>query len=549
VTLRGAKAGLSRLGQLPGLTLALALSLSGTSTGCGGSDGDTLPSGYHAVAASNLTVMPRTTVGDPTDPTAQVRAFNGIDGAPGAIHPELGDLIGAYWNRPPGSTERDGSHVEIVRVGPDVVCAAALDGIFPAFGNDTLNPMAYDLEGLVERLESVLDTQSAALWWQASVIVDRPCGDQPLDASSLQRWASIAAGAVGRLTAPTNEARVPLKYAEFLDAPVAALGFEADDLDAVFAAFETFARGVRALAVPVDRPPVAIVGLGFEVTSLASLADDAAEVAPVRDFITFIASNDVPIDVLSIRTRTEHPYEVRTIAAQVRALLDGAGLTEVALAITGLRPASRPEFADEDLINAHLGAFEAAARIYLQDVDILTVLSGRGPVGFRDGAAHTDATLESLAANGLVLGSDFFTETGDPRPAYMTRFPFRQIDGDTRLVVAAGADQEGMAILASRPDGNTRILDVLIVNANVHTGSASMTWSLTVPGLVPPQVRRVDFRLSILDHRNTTLGSFFFSELGTIEPHPQTGDVRLSRVLPIPGVHYLQLEIPAPSAP
>jgi hypothetical protein len=56
----------------------------------------------------------------------------------------------------------------------------------------------------------------------------------------------------------------------------------------------------------------------------------------------------------------------------------------------------------------------------------------------------------------------------------------------------------------------------------------------------------VRYRLAELDQSNAGVPSFFFSDLGTLETGAGTGDIHLRRTLPVPGVHFIEIDQPLP---
>ena len=92
-------------------------------------DAITLPVGYSALRSAEIVVDPLEATPAPAD---LVRPLNGIDGAPLAMHPEMGDLRLPYWQRPAGADEPDGAHVELIQVGPDQECGLSLSTMFAA---------------------------------------------------------------------------------------------------------------------------------------------------------------------------------------------------------------------------------------------------------------------------------------------------------------------------------------------------------------------------------------------------------------------------------
>ena len=96
--------------------------------------------------------------------------------------------------------------------------------------------------------------------------------------------------------------------------------------------------------------------------------------------------------------------------------------------------------------------------------------------------------------------------------------------------------------MSSTLDGGT--LSVLIAQPASATGVGRVTYTLTIPGFTLPSYPSVDFRLSEIDQGNDGVQSFFFSDIGTLTVDPTSGDVRITRTLPVPGVHFIELDQP-----
>ena len=524
--------------------------------GCVGDPYVTLPASRNTLKARTIVIDPYAPV---APPFATVRPLSGLEGAPLALHPELPDLRVPYGRRAAGApaSELDGAHVERVSVGGAPLCALTLDGLFPRPDAAHGAPASYAFAALDAHIESVLALGSARPSWRPERAA--PAGPCPRNAAldAPATLAAVVANTALHLTAGTSwDPDGHTWPVDLVELPLALVTAAApddtdaapplDSLDAAFAAWVALARAVRARLPSTYDPRVALGGPDLTATDddLPALAPDAPAPAPLAAFIAYCAAQSCPLDTLIYRTVTARAFGVRRITTALRARLDAAGLTATGLYLAGLLPALSPPWPDApDLVAARLGAFETAARLFLQDTSVTTVVSGRGPFSFADGSPHTDTPLDDLGA--LLIPSAYFDLDGRPNPAFMARFPLRQIALQPRVTVLSGPDEADMAVLASRPDAALGALRVIIANADLHSGAGSLTWELRVPAFVPPAVRRVAFRLAVIDQKNHGLPSFFFSELGELTPDPRTGDVVLSRELPIPGVHYLELERPS----
>ena len=98
--------------------------------------------------------------------------------------------------------------------------------------------------------------------------------------------------------------------------------------------------------------------------------------------------------------------------------------------------------------------------------------------------------------------------------------------------------------MASHPAGNRKTLHVVIANANIGGGNATVTYDLTLKAFVPPAVRQVDYRLASMDHGSSGLDTFTFHDVGRVDTDPISGDVRLVRDMAVPSVHYVVFEKP-----
>jgi len=282
-----------------------------------------------------------------------------------------------------------------------------------------------------------------------------------------------------------------------------------------------------AIVRAVEHAPVELVEVQSDVVAhviretapdimLARGGFTLGSIAEARTIIDQLPALE-PLDVLTFAVVAEDPEVVAEVARTLRSALDAAGMGHVALGLTRFAPTAPATLETPALVSAHRGAWEMAARIALQDVaDVAFAISDRG-----------------------TPPSVYFDADGKPTPAFMARFPLRQMDGDTRV---PADDARDLRVLAT-VDG--RVLKVLVAAWDVDAGVGSLTYELHVPAFVPPVVGSVELRLAVLDAKNHTTTSFFFSDLATLVTDPKNGDVRITRTIPVPGVHYLEVERPA----
>lgn len=397
-----------------------------------------------------------------------VKPLSGLEGSPLSGEGEAAlDVTEAWWNRPNGSERPDGAHVDAVRVAPDPAdtgCALTLGALFPSPANAGDD----DLEAFADAVDAARAVNPQNVVWHASF------GGGACDVSasaSAEVWGAAIIRAV--------------EYA-----PVEAVEVASDAV---------------ATAIRQARPSLPLMRGGFVLGSVGDAEDVASQIAELA-----------PLDVLTFEVEAQDPEVVADVARTLALALDDAGLGDVQLGLTRFAPTTPLTLTNASLISAHVGAWEMAARVALQDVPNLAfAISGRGtPPGL------------------------YFDATGRPTPAFMARFPLRQIEGDGRVPTTDARDLRVLAAL----DG--RVLKVLVVAWDVDAGIGALDYALSVPAFVPPVVGEVDLRVAELDAKNRATTSFFFSDLARLATNPANGDVIIERTIPVPGVHYLELERP-----
>lgn len=549
-------------------------------SGCG-DEGVTAPTHYNSGRYRRVEILPNENV---QGAGSTVKPLNGMHGSPVSVVPGDESLRLKYWGRIAGSPEKDGAHVSMVRLGTDVDCAISLESVFPDQKADLDDPNNYEFEALDAHVASVVGTydpttnsfsnglNTARLLWQAGLNIGPSNGCQS-DAWGHQQgsafstvgdyplWADVAFNTlqhlrgVGKWSATGAPNKV--SYVEFMDDPIGRFpggytdNWLAPNWTRLFDTYELFAKKIKeAWPDQPDEagkalPRVHVGGISFSFSDVSALQNASNKHGLIR-FIDYCKAKDAPLDFISFKTKTAHAYQALQIATAIRTYLDQSGYGHVELIATSVVPdygapslTDIPALAFEDIRSAHLGAFQTAARIYFQDVPVQWMIGGRGPRVFSD--LNTYESLGSFAS--LVVESDFFSNTQGTaiaKPAYLAMFPFRQVKGHQRVRVADGSDTESMTILASRDPNNDKVLHVVVANANVGGGMASINYDLLLQQFAPPQVVEIDYKLAILDRNSHGVGSFHFSETGTLQTGLHSGSLRFVHEMAVPSVHYIQ---------
>ncbi len=565
------------------LLVALITLLSAGLIGACDEEGVELPKkSLNTLKFRKFTVNASKTIED--EDIVKVRALNGMHGATVPVVLGDADLRLKYWGRTVGSKEEDGAHVNIVRVGADTSCDISLERIFPSGdSNDSGFPDKYDFEALDEHLASIKDLNTAKLLWQP---VFNPGGTCQADSSGLQKgvpltaagsadlWATVVVNTLrhlreGEKTAsnPTawdpNGVKLPVDYVEFLDDPISRLGYSEANVEVLFVNYLIFANKVKVQfpdSTDDGSPEIHVGGLSFTLTSpeeLDFVSDDSKH--PILKFIDFAADQvqPAPLDFLTWRAKTEHPWQIAAIATKLRAYLDSKGKDDVKLICTAMdydrtnaELAARGILSDDMLASSYLGAFQAAARIYMQDVPVDFAIAGRGPRVYSDLSSHVGDDPSAIAE--LIVPSDYFEGDGTTLPAFMALFPFRQVTGHQRYPIIEGPDTEGFTVMASRSKESDRTLHVIVSNANVLSGdtglNADITYQLDISGWVQPNVQSVEYKFAVLDRDSIGIDSFHFSETGIVETlqGAAAGTVSFLHQIAVPSIHYIQFVKPDP---
>ena len=533
--------------------------------------------------SGRLTVKPAQKVPAPRD---RVAGLNGLNGSPLPV--VAGDPGLDYWYR----DGNDGAHVSMVRIGADSDCALSLESIFPDPAADVEDPQSYEFAALDKHVAAIKALNTAEVVWQVAYspgmhgqCLTLPDGEQrgaPLvDAAAGDTFQNVVVHTLRHLNNgpkdwdPAGHA-FGVRFVEFMGDPIRNLGYTPDNVDTIFPRYRGFAGAIKAWWKDKadGTPTIYVGGMSFyfsEPAELAQKTEGAGDWPVVFRLIDYCAQMGVALDFVSFRTRTATPYAVAEIASEI-----GTHITERAaqypalaktqLMVTGIDVA----WDDPDVVNsgvlydphlksAFLGAFQAAARIYLQelwnthevganvpiDVRVSWGLAGRGP-------RVNPELIAGGAAGATPIPSAYFGPGPDgggeweASPAFMTFFPFRQVAGHQR-VNALGGNKAGLAIMASHAQTSDNVLHVIIANADVRCpveasecSNAWVTYELELTDFVPATFESVDHKHAVIDRQSYGVDSFFFSDAGSVETKEGTGTVLLSLKMGVPSVHYFQ---------
>lgn len=580
-----------------GLSLSLVVAWAGGFPACT-EDGVNLPANYNTLKFRDIAIDSNKSLD--LEGIGLVRAMNGIHGSTVPVVPgDNGDALRVlYWGRTAGSEDHDGAHVTLVRLGTGTSCDVSLEGIYPSKSLPVDDPASYEFDALVEHGEAIQDLNTAEIFWQAALRPDEGGGCATDDDGWQHRMPLTTQAAATQLAKVSfNTLRHlrsdgvsggfgadsvklgKLRFAEFLDDPVARMNYETStDYGLLFEAYKTFANLVKAEwpgTAKDERPIVAVGGLSFTFYSPDELNYDTIGSAhPLLRFIDFCSTYGIPLDFVSFKTRTVHPYQARQIAEKIQVFLDPR-FPQAELIVAGMdvdmsqvEAANHVMLTDPLLESAYLGAFQSAIRIYLQDLRVTHAVAGRGPRVVKDLGPHVGETLEDVIGQVVPstyflyrAGADAYTlglfdlldqdlEPGEaaesiaPAPAFTAFYPFRQVRGHQRVQVSLGQDSQGMAVLASHDKSSGNVLHVIVANANVLSGNANLTYDLRLEDFVPKTVSQVEYKFAVIDQGSVGYNSFHFSATGVAETTEGSGTVSFVREMAIPSVHYIQFVKP-----
>jgi hypothetical protein len=528
---------------------------------CG--EGTLLPEGFNTGRYRSISVSTTRLEA----PLNVVIPLNGLVGSPKPVVPNHADLSPAY-----GFTST-GGHIGLIRVGTDVSCDLSLESVFQGeTQQDVENPAKYAFSALDAHIDAVRALTHPQIVWQAAFSPLGTCDgvdgrQKGLSITTLDQGlqaAQVARNVLRHLRSGNgwdpNGRTWLIHYAEFMADPVTRMSYPTDTSDPVwdqlFHAYAEFAKYLRSeFGDGHFGGTTKVGGMSFEFA--CKTQDECSQIVhthPVKAFLEYVATWAVPLDFLSFQVKAAYPYDAALVAHELRDALNDADaatrapdatpalagtqlmLTQVAIDKEVVAANGFEQVFDDPLLGAaYYGAFAMSTSLFMQDVPVELGMVGRGP----SVQSHLGATTADT-----IVSSELFRSDGTALPSLVALFPYRQIKGHDRVtVLTGGPDQEGLAVIAALKDSD-RTLMVIISNANVPSGKASITYDLYVEGFVPATVHELDYKLAMLDRQSVGTGSFQFNDVGRISTDAKQGTLRFVHDMAIPGVHYLELRKP-----
>ncbi len=523
------------------LTLTLLL------TGCVSEPAVTLPSGTFTASSGEIVIN---TAEPLSAPVGLMRGGIAVDGTATGLHPDFPDLRDALWWHSDATDEPDGAHVRLVRVSPDDVCRFSLSRVISKDASID-DPTSWDRALFDQHVRDVVALNSAGVHLHVGFGPVANCGraDQPDPTETPDAWAQAAVAFIDYAIAPTDAESpglaAPVVAVELLGDPRDEFGVAETELMPAFELYATIAQAV-AERWPVEgddaaRRALAIVSPSFQVNGLDDyLRTEGDTPHPVRQFLDFVESRNVPLDRLAVKLQSEGPEAAADLMGRIRRRLDDAGLGNVGLVVTGVEVTPIPlEIlgANVRVQQAYRGAQEMSTRLLMQDVPVSAVFSSPTQDHFSDGLNHGGEALSAL--DDLRVRTPYFDETGVATPAFTASLPLRQVHEHPRVEIVGGAARRRVVVNATQdPDRSDR----------THVIVSSLGTSGDVPYVLRLTGRndsgQVAYLRAVLDATSVGNTSFVFTDIGELSPDAESGDVIIARNLQAPAVHYFVFESP-----
>ncbi|WP_084579441.1 GH39 family glycosyl hydrolase [Sphingomonas azotifigens] len=360
--------------------------------------------------------------------TGDMRKLHGTSGIPGPAAGTDGvpDILNVW----------KAAHVTLVRSYDWVSRLDTVDNprsLFPDWSADPSDPANYNFDATDSWVRQVRSIGADILFTIASEI---PSNKQPIE--DLAKYEQVVENIVRHYVCGWgNGFTGAVTHWEFGDQPDFGTLHFSGIPDQFYEMYAAAARAVKR----VD------AGLKFGGPCVAFPLNEG----PFREgFLGFIKDKSLPLDFLSwmwYADNSRDPLDFRTIAADVRAILDKHGFGDTQLLLSYWSMTGIPTAKFEDSENA---AFIAAAAVYLQDSAVDQAIFFRADTGtdfhynFRDPAGIFEADGSENARTSA------FRLVGQTLAA-------------TERLPSTGGDENGFAVLAGRT-ANGDVIRVLIAN-------------------------------------------------------------------------------------
>lgn len=373
------------------------------------------------------------------------------------------------------------------------------ESLFPRWAADPTDPASYNFAALDAWIAA---TRQAGARPVFTFMTDVPHNKLP--AADVAKYGQVVEHIVRHLVEGWGGG-VPgaVEVFEFGDQPdFGRLHFDGEP-DQFYAMYEAFARAVER----VD-PDLKIGGPG--------LAFPLNEGSPYReDFLAMVREQGLPLDFFSylwFSDASGDPMDMAVVSTRMREILDRHGFADTELYLiswnfTGI-PTAR--FTPEQA-----AAFQAAAMIYGQDAPVDRPFIFRGDTGADPHYEMTDpASIFASATAPGARGSSFI-------------YAGQTMSG--QRIAASGGDRSGLAVTASRDDGEG-VVRVLIANYAASEAHLALRQSDEFTFTVPIGPSRTEMRFQQPPQRADLRSQGFDSYSLTLNGLPWSGtDLRVDR--------------------
>ena len=270
------------------------------------------------------------------------RHMAGMQGSPAPLITGDADLTEAYKENLFG----------VVRVGQDVFCNYSLEGLFSDPEKPSADPNSYNFDGLDYLMQAVKDSSTLILW-QASYDIgyDGNCGvvDGRHAALGPVNNALKHAEVVGFALRHFNNDKdwdveaqdFNVKHVEFVNDPFGLGGYTEDDEEQYIQDMTTFAQGVKA-AFASGSDDIKVLGPAHHIRALEETYPNQGSLNKsfLLNFVDRVAGTGLPIDILTVQTRFDNPYDAASALGNLRKYMDGIGLTDLPIWVTAVGPSA-----------------------------------------------------------------------------------------------------------------------------------------------------------------------------------------------------------------
>ncbi len=394
-----------------------------------------------------------------------VRALNGVQGGPAGINEGDPDLSTYYLE----------AAVPLVRLPQDDGFSYTLGGIFPDADADPNDPASYEFGPIDASVGAIVDIGADVLWeatydigggdsWVGCCMT----GTAPTD---LEKWGNV----VEHVLMHFNDGWADghnwnVRFVESINEPFMLGVYDRADFEACWQAFAALSKVIDRYNARTGRS-VQVVAYADPILTLDE--GPGTDLGLMGNFLDFVAAEGLTLDAFSYHSYSDPEFQA-DIAWAARDVLDRAGFEDVALFNSEWNNALTVDpsaIGDPLHINAYRAASETQTKILLQEVVDQAVVYRGNQRGYHGEETPTDNT--------------FFSETGEPMPAYYGWLVFRDAETLTPVRVSASGAEAPLVAMASRSEDSS-LVSIIIANWQVDPESAeAISYRIQIQGLTP----------------------------------------------------------------